>query len=378
MKIVIDARMYGLENTGIGRYVTNLVNELAKIDESNNYAILLRKKYFAKLKFPKNFKKVEAELRHYSLAEQVKLLKLINAENPDITHFPHFNVPLAYRGKFVVTIHDLLMHKQKGRKATTLPYPIYLVKRVAYKTVFHKAVMGSEKIIVPSDVTKAELLDLYKINSNKVVRIYEGVNFNSSKKGENTIEKKFGLTKPYFIYTGNAYPHKNLERAISTFVKLNTRKKRGKHSQVMFAIVSARGVFTKKLERLVAKYNAKGYVKLLGYVPDGQLSALYKNAEAFFYPSLTEGFGLPGLEAMSSGTLALVSEIPIFREVYGNSAMYFDPLDEESMASKIEKVLSMDKVERERLLKKGYFKTKEYSWESMAKGTLKVYEQASK
>ena len=113
MNIVLDARLYGvLENTGIGRYTVGLINGLKRIDNDNQYYVLLREKYFNQLNFPSNWKKVLADFRHYSLAEQIKLPGLINKLQPDVTHFVHFNVPLLYKKPFVVTIHDLLMHKQ--------------------------------------------------------------------------------------------------------------------------------------------------------------------------------------------------------------------------------------------------------------------------
>src|SRR5258708_40324983 len=109
----------------------------------------------------------------------------------------------------------------------------------------------------------------------------------------------------YFIYTGNAYPHKNLERAIRAAAKM----------KITFYIVSSRNVFTKRLEKLIQRLKAKEYVKLLGYVEDSKLKELYKDSVGFIYPSLAEGFGLPGLEAMKAGTLVLSSSIPVFREI---------------------------------------------------------------
>src|SRR3990167_9619406 len=101
MRIVIDARLYGLENAGLGRYTMNLVQELAKLDKENEYVVLLRKKYFNELKLPRNWQKIEADFRHYSLTEQLKLPKMIKNIKPDLVHFPHFNIPLFFRGKYV-------------------------------------------------------------------------------------------------------------------------------------------------------------------------------------------------------------------------------------------------------------------------------------
>src|SRR3989338_10641098 len=120
MKILIDALLYGLENTVLGRYAINLIKYLGQIDHRNEYFILLRRKYFDGLNLPKNWTKILTDFRHYSLSEQFKLPGIIDKINPDLTHFLHFNIPLFWKGKFVVTIHDMLMHKHTGLSATTL------------------------------------------------------------------------------------------------------------------------------------------------------------------------------------------------------------------------------------------------------------------
>ena len=174
MKILIDGRLYGLENAGLGRYVMNLITELSKIDSKNDYVILLREKYFDSLKLPGNWKKVLADFRHYSFSEQIFLPNLINKENPDLVHFPHFNVPVFYNGGYVVTIHDLLMHKQIGLSATTLPAFLYFFKRLGYRLVFDRAVKKSNAIIVPSLAVKKELEKEYKNITEKITVTYEG------------------------------------------------------------------------------------------------------------------------------------------------------------------------------------------------------------
>lgn len=173
MKILIDARLYGLENAGLGRYTINLVSELAKIDSQNQYIILLRKKYFDKIILPSNWKKVLVDIRHYSLLEQIFLPRIIKKESPDLVHFVHFNVPLFFKGRFVVTIHDMLMHKFAGLSASTLPAPLYWLKQFFYRIVFRKAVFSSQKIIVPSKAVKRELLDYFRVSEEKIKVVYE-------------------------------------------------------------------------------------------------------------------------------------------------------------------------------------------------------------
>ncbi len=175
MKILIDARLYGLENAGLGRYAINLIEELQKLKDNNKYIVLLRKKYFNRLNFKNNnWSKVLADVKHYSLKEQIILPAIIRKIKPDLVHFLHFNVPVFYQGKYVVTIHDLLMHKQKGLEATTLTPSRYFLKRLGYKFVFAKAVKKALKIIVPSQAVKDEVCYYYSIDPDKVVVTYEG------------------------------------------------------------------------------------------------------------------------------------------------------------------------------------------------------------
>lgn len=377
MKILIDARLYGLENAGIGRYVMNLVEEIHKLDRENEFVVVLGKKYFSELTFGKKWKKVLFEGKHYGVSEQIKLPKLIEAESPDLVHFPHFNVPIRYKGKYVVTIHDMLMHKQKGLEATTLPRVVYYTKRLGYKKVFSTAVKRAEKVIVPTRNVCDEVARYYKLDNEKVAVTYEGVDGNIKVRAgtEKTTLRKYGLTGKYFIYAGNAYPHKNLARAIEAVVFLN---KQLNEDIVFLAIATSRGIFQERLVRMVDKLDAKKYVKLLRFVPDDELGNLYGQSLGFVFPTLSEGFGLPGLEAMSAGTLALVSEIPVLREVYDGHAVYFNPHDFSSIERTMKNVMEMDLKKRRKMITEGKKFVKKYSWEKMAKETLQVYAEAAK
>jgi len=376
MKIVIDARMYGLENAGIGRYLINLLSELQEIDTRNTYIVLLRKKYFQRLRFAINFRKVKADFKHYSFAEQKYLPPILSKYKSALVHFPHFNIPVNFKGKFVVTLHDLTMHKQ-GREASNLSLPFYYIKRPVYKYIFKKAVHKSEGIIVPTRQIKNELMEYFNLDEKKVKVIYEGLDSifsgKSSPQQQEIILKKYKLaSSKYFIYVGNVYPHKNIERAIEAMEYFNNKNKRN----YVLAIISGRGVFTKRLEKIIADLRAQSSVKLLGFVGDKELSILLRNSCAFVYPSLSEGFGLPGLEAMSAGTLILASDIAVFREVYADNAIYFNQFDFTTITKAMEEAARMPKKSRDRKISKSQKFIKRYSWNKMAKQTLKIYQEA--
>lgn len=174
MKIAIDARLYGPKDTGIGRYTQKLVENLCQIDSTSSYFVLLRQSDYESLSFPKNWTKVLADFKHYTFEEQFKMPLLLMSLNADLVHLPHFNIPILYFGKYVVTIHDLIMHKFTDGTATTRKFPIYQIWRLGYHIAFAKAVYGSKKIIVPSNAVKDEIVNYYKINPKKVEVTYEG------------------------------------------------------------------------------------------------------------------------------------------------------------------------------------------------------------
>jgi len=393
MKIAIDARLYGLENAGIGRYIMNLINQIEKIDKENKYFILLRKKYFNQLKFKnKNLKKILADYPHYSFEEQIFLpLQLIKIK-PDLVHFPHFNVPIFWWEKYVVTIHDLIKHQSRGSQTTTRLPVFYWFKYLNYKILVWLAVKKAQKIITPSNFWKEELIKRYKLQSQKVVVTYEGVDkkfqilppsggtppkavanslpcrqagkFQINSKSK--ILNKYKIKKPFLVYAGSLYPHKNVGVLVGAVKKLNEKRR------LYLVVVCSRNIFYERFLEKVKKLKAKDYVNFVGFVPDEELVAIYQQAEAFVFPSLVEGFGLPGLEAMACGLPVLASDIPVFREVYRNGALYFNPFSVDDLVEKIKKIIE-DRSLRESLGLKAKKLVYLYSWEKMAKKTIKIY-----
>lgn len=370
MKIIIDARMYGLENAGIGRYLINLINQIEKTDKQNNYFLLLRKKYFESLNFNnKNFQKVLADYQHYSFKEQFLLpIQLIKLKG-DLVHFPHFNVPLLWFGKYVVTIHDLIKHESRGIQTTTRSPLAYWLKHFLYLLIVNHAVRQACFIITPSYFWKEELSKRYNLPKDKISVTYEGVadGLLSQKTGANhqKVLNKYNLHRPFIIYTGSLYPHKNVERLVKALKLIN--------DDLKLVVVCARNVFYERFLQKIKELKAEKFVNLAGFVPDEELAVIYKQAEMLVFPSFWEGFGLPGLEAMGSGLPVIAAQASCLPEIYGQAALYFDPLNEKELAEKIQLIRNNDKL-RQDLIKKGFDQVKKYSWEKMAKETLKVYE----
>lgn len=385
MRILIDGRMYGLEYAGIGRYVVNLVEALAEIDKKNHYSIFLRKKYFAELNLSQNWKGVLVDIPHYSLEEQVRLPIFLKKEKPDLVHFPHFDIPVFYTGKFIVTIHDLIKHTSKGAETTTKQPWFYWLKYLGYKLIFGQAVKRAAKILVPSKSVKEELRSRHNLSEGKIVVTYEGVDKNyqlsvipstkfraSNYQLSKRILQKYSIQKPFIIYTGSLYPHKNVDRLVKAIVNLNDLY----HLNISLVVVCARGVFYERFKQRIKEMKAENFINLVGFIPDKDLVLLYKEAVAFVFPTLSEGFGLPGLEAMAAGCPVICSDIPVLREIYGEAAIYFDPFNVNDIAKKIRDICYYEQIDRNKIIEKGLEQVTKYSWQKMAEQTLSAYKEA--
>lgn len=370
MKIGIDARFFGPIGKGLGRYTEKLIENLERLDRENEYFIFLRQANFDDY-IPKNssFKKVVADFRWYSLSEQLRFPRLLKKYDLDLVHFPHFNVPLFYRGKFVVTIHDLILLHFPTVRSSTLSPIIFWFKFLLYRLVIKSAIYRSKKIIAVSEFTKKDILENYKkISPEKIEVTYEACEGDllQSPYEDSKILERYDIIKPYIVYVGNAYPHKNLERLAIAFQEVIENKK-----NLKLVLVGNEDYFYRRLKNFVRDKKINNIV-FAGYVPDHDLDTIYFNAEIFIWPSLYEGFGLPPLEAMVGGVPVVSSDHPCMKEILGDSAYYFNGRKKKEMAESIKKILDSEEL-RNDLIRKGYEQVKKYSWEKMARKTLKIY-----
>ena len=365
-KIVIDARLSGLEHAGIGRYTRMLVEHLK--DLRFTCPQMLRIKRCRRAIY--DLRIISPNIRHYTLAEQIQMPEILKRENPDLVHFPHFNVPLLYNSPFIVTIHDLLWHEQVGTTATTLPAWIYWLKYLAYRLVLRHAVLKSKAIIVPSNWVKKKIVERFPEAEKKVHVIYEGIADKFKEEGrrnkeEGILEQYELKNRQYLIYTGSLYPHKNVNLVLDILPRFPDLK---------FIVACARNVFWEKFKKEVINRGLEDRVILAGFIPDDELAILYKNALAFVFPSKSEGFGLPGLEAMAAGLPVISSNAGSLPEVYGGAAAYFDPMNEDDLIKKIGEIRE-DKEYRGKIIKLGRERAVRFTWEKCAEETLRVYEK---
>lgn len=361
MKIGIDARLW--KQSGVGRYTRNLVRILQQIDKENKYSIFVLPKDLDDVKEViknKRFKIIPVDIKWHGLDEQIKLPGFLKKEKLDLVHFPYFSIPVLYNLPFVVTIHDLIIDHFPTGKASTLNPLAYYGKRLGYSLTISQCAKKAKKIITVSKATRDEIIDHLKVDKEKIVITYEGADIGILSTSEKPV-----MYGKYFLYVGNAYPHKNLDQLISAFDNF-------KDSKIKLVLVGVDDYFYQKLRGKVKNKN----IVFLGNVSDADLANLYQFAVAYVSPSLMEGFGLPVLEAMTHKCLVVASDIPVFREITGGNAIFFNPKDSKEIFVKLDEV-QKNYSKLEGVKKKAFLESKKYSWEKMVKETLKIYQSVN-
>lgn len=380
-RVGIDARFFGLQNKGLGRYTNELVVWLDRIcREKQNiggapieYYIFLKNNNFDEYQ-PRsdNIYKIKADYNWYSWGEQFKYLFLLKKYKLDLMHFTHFNAPIFYGGRFIVTIHDLILFHYPTVKNTTLNKFSYLIKLVAYHLVIRVIARRAYLIVAISKFTKNDIVKSLKVSKNKVKVIYEGTEFdsanNSAEEGSNesAVFEKYGIMKPYLLYVGNAYPHKNLERLVLVFEKVQNKVQK----KLQLVLVGKKDYFYERLEEFIRKKKIKNII-ITDYISDKDLDNLYQGANFFVFPSLYEGFGLPPLEALVKKIPVVSSDKSSLPEILGDKVKYFNPNSITSMVNAIEEViLNGGRVLGEQEISKI---KKKYSWKKMSKEIIILY-----
>ncbi len=361
-RIVIDARESG---TTTGRYIDKLTEYLHRLQPKHEIIIITkhpRLDFFNKT--APDFQTVESNYKEFSFAEQLGLLRQLRRLKADLVHFNAPQQPVLYRGKTVTTIHDLTTTRFNNPSKNWL---VFKFRQLVYRRVVKTVAKKSKLVIAPSKFVKNDLEQFAHIPGPKIVVTYEAADVIKNKP-----EPTPSLDgKNFIMYTGRPLPHKNLRRLIDAFAILQTER-----PELRLVLVGK----TDRLYEAHQKYvNKRGIKNVLfsGFVSEGRLRWLYENTSAYVFPSLSEGFGLPGLEAMAHGAPVVSSNATCLPEIYGDAAAYFDPLVIADMATRIKQVLDDENL-RKALVQKGFVRVKKYSWAKMAEQTLGVYNQALK
>jgi len=363
--IVIDAR---IRRASTGRGIARLLEHLQDIDSEHRYTIILEKGDDWTPK-AKNFSVVYTRFPNFSfnLLNQLLYSWQLYKLKADLVYFTLTpQQPLLYFGPQVTLTHDLSM--LKFVRAGRLPLWLHKVRMRGYRLLLWSAHRRAKRVIVPTEYV-ADAVNKYHLFTNRKTTV-------ALEASEPPLPGKAlapaDMPHDFILYVGSAFPHKNLERLISTFSLLKEQ-----HPDLKLVLVGKRELHSKQLERWSKKIDHHEDIIFTGFVPDEELKWYYENARAYTFPSLSEGFGLPSLEAMAHGCPVVSSNATCLPEVCGDAAHYFDPEDIHEMAQKIDEVISNEAL-RKKLIEKGYENIKRFSWRKFAQTNLAVFNDVLK
>ena len=364
LRIAIDARK--LHDYGIGTYVRNLTHCLARRDDPDHYVLLCRPRdvdYVRSL--GPRFEPLAEQAANYSVREQLSIPLALSRARVDLFHAPHYVVSPLTRIPYVVTIHDCIH----------LRFPQYLPNRLAplyARTMMRAAAKRAKRVLTVSEASKQDILHYLRIPADKVEVIYNALDTRlaASPTTEDMarVRERFQLTSPFILYAGNIKPHKNVDRLIEAYSILRRRGVLG----VKLLIIGDEISKYPNLRRLVHRFQLHQHVRFLGFVPEATLSALYRLASVFVFPSLYEGFGLPPLEAMAAGAPVITSNVSSLPEVVGDAALLIDPMDAGAIADAMSRVLGEPDL-RADLIRRGFDRIRAFSWERSVARVHEVY-----
>jgi glycosyltransferase involved in cell wall biosynthesis len=356
MKIAIDARKW--RDYGIGTYVRNLVRHLAHLDRETTYFLFCDRADQATLRdLAENFVPIVDSSSGYRVQEHFSIPLKVHRLGADLLHSPHYVLPLLLRQRSVVTIHDCIH----------LLFPEYLPNRIApwyAREMMGSAIRRSDLVFTVSEASRRDILSFYPSTNPERVEVVpnaidEAILQDPGEEEMERVRERYQIRGRFILYAGNIKPHKNLERLIAAFGLL---KQRPGHEDVKLLIIGDEVNKYGGLRRSVEAAGVRQDVRFFGFVPERTLAALYRLADAFAFPSLYEGFGLPPLEAMACGTPVVTSRISSLPEVVGDAALLVDPYSVEDIASGLERVLGDDAL-RAGLVARGRARVKQFSWE---------------
>lgn len=357
MKITVDLRMF--YSSGIGTYLQNLLPRLIALRKKDNFSLLFNpgKKPIGLWTTAANLQWVECTSPIYSLTQQRELLRKIPS-GTDLLWIPHFDIPIFYSGKMMVTVHDvfqLAMPQLMGGR----------LKHIYARWMFGQMNRKSSSICAVSEFTKGELVRLTGSDPEKIKVTSLGVD----PSWFHIFRQKNPYSRPFLLYVGNIKPHKNLKRLLEAFGKIQNQIP---HDLILVGkkdgFITGDGEVHEKAREFGSR------VVFTGLVSDDELKQYFVHAEELVFPSLYEGFGLPALEAMACGCPVAASHAASIPEVCGKAVSYFDPLDSKDIAEKILKMIQ-DKKFRKNLKQRGLKRARVFSWEKTAKETNQVIDR---
>lgn len=365
MRIGIDFHAAQRDGTGNCTYIRNLVENLLSMDSTNDYYLYVTDPshvYLGKFKSLKNVA-LRPLVSDHPLIRIPALGLGTKRDRVDLLHVQYASPPL-HHGRLVLTVHDI----------SFVHYPaLFRTSELAYLRLMVKASLKhADRILTSSDYSLRDIEQHYGMAAAKTVVTHLGVNSRfrpvPEEPARDVLTKRYGLEGRFILFVGRLDVRKNIPILLAAFDRIK-QKKNLSHK----LIVAGKSEYhPEKLHDIVARCQSNRDIVFTGYIPDSDLPFFYSQADAFVYPSLYEGFGLPCVEAMACGCPVIASKAAALPEILGEAARFVDPSDVEGLASSIEKVVS-DREVQERMRRDGLERARRYDWAATARKTLDVY-----
>lgn len=363
MRIGIDARL--INYTGLGTYVRGLLTEYVLNPGEDTFVLFGPEKALSCFLRHPQVELVPLTLKVHSWQEQTQLWVRVSRAQLDLFHVPYFSFPLLYRGRLVLTIHDLFYSK----------FPRCFPSRTArwsYPLMIRAAARRPTRLITGSYHAQRDLIDLLHVAPERICVIYHGKGREfqpvEDRQEIGRVCRKYGLQQPFVLYVGAAAPHKNVRLLLRAFAQM----KASLREQHQLVLAGERNQESRVWERDSEALGIRPQVLFPGFVEAADLPAVYSAAAVLVFPSLHEGFGLPPIEAMACGTPVISSTATSLPEVLGGAALFFPPHSEGALRAKLEQVLR-DQGVRDRLRAQGLARAAQFSWTRSAEQTRQVY-----
>lgn len=366
MRIGIDARLWHYQKAGIGQYVRHLIQELAALDQDDEFVIIQSRHDPTVLATQPNFYRRNFWTPPHNRWEQWTLPMELLPLRLDILHSPDFIPPLFRRCRSVITIHDLAFMR----------YPHLLTpESERYYGRVGDAVHSADHILAVSQYTKSDLMLLLRVPGKKITVTYhapdEAFRPISDQAALAVVRQRYHVPEHYVLFVGTIEPRKNLTTLLRVWDRLLNLEERPAAVPAL-VIAGQKGWNADEVYALKEELNLGQWVQFIGWVGNADLPALYAGAQAFVMPSLYEGFGLPILEAMACGVPVVCSDTSSLPEVAGQAALLVDPEDVDGWVKALRRIFT-DATLRQTLVQRGFERVASFSWRQVAETTLEVY-----
>lgn len=378
LRVAIDIRH--IRDFGIGSYIRNLIHALARSNDPFEYVLVGRADDLAHAPaLPPHFEKAEFPRSDSGALNQVTFPLFLRKFRPDVIHIPLNSVPIFLQRPYIVTVHDMssLLYREDRRNVSAARRTYRLFR-------FRRGLLRASRVLAVSQATQHDIESLLNIPPERISQIYGAVDpqfLQPSPSGESQrrqLFERYQVRYPYLLYAGTIRPQKNIPRLIEAFAVL--RDELAGHPfyrELRLLIIGDEVSRYPAVRRAVLTSRLEGYVRFFGFVSFDALRMFYAGAEAFVFPSLYEGFGLPPLEAMATGVPVIAASSSSLPEVVGDAAELVNPDNVFDIVRGMREVL-LHTSYREQLIERGHEQVRKFDWDTTAARILEVYREVAR